>query len=199
VTAALLVLTGAGRFLFRINADRAHLQTGDARWIWARQELPEPAPVRFVASRELALSAISAGRAKARIFVDRRYVLRINGSFVGEGEQRPGDTLQAYDVSRFLIEGNNRLSIEASSPTGAGGILFWLDPGNGRPVVSDSHWEIRLSDIEVHSAIVWGRPPMYPWGYPALPGVQLSRMRSGQTLMTIDQDLKLALAPNFER
>jgi hypothetical protein len=116
--------------------------------------------------------ATAAGRAQARIFVDRRYVLRINGSFVGEGEQKPGDTLQTYDVSRFLTEGNNHISIEASSPTGAGGILFWLDPGNGRPLVSDSRWGIRLSDAVSRPAIVWGRPPMYPWGYPALPGVR---------------------------
>jgi hypothetical protein len=171
VTAGLLVMTAAGRFLFRTYADHAHLRTGDARWIWASasRELPEAAPLRFVASRDFARPATSAGRAQARIFVDRRYALRINGSLVGEGEQKPGDTLRTYDVSRFLIEGSNRISIEASSPTGAGGILFWLDPGDGRPLVSDSTWRIRLSEGGSQPAIVWGRPPMYPWGYPALP------------------------------
>src|SRR5262249_12927462 len=145
------------------------------------RDLPEAAPLRFVASREFDRRADSAGKATVRIFVDRRYVLWINGARVGEGEQKPGDRFDTYDVSPFLTAGRNCISIEASSPTGAGGILFWLDPGSGRAVVSDSGWEIRVSRGETHRAIVWGRPPMYPWGYPALPESKTQVQDSGLT------------------
>jgi hypothetical protein len=180
-TAGLLVVTAAGRFLFRTYADHAQLRTGDARWIWASaaRESPEAAPMHFVASRDFARPATSAGRAQARIFVDRSYVLWINGVRMGEGEQKPGDRLDTYDVSQVLKSGRNRVSIEASSPTGVGGILFWLDPGGGPAVVSDSTWEISGSEGKNHHAIIWGRPPMYPWGYPALPefGIQNSKFK----------------------
>src|SRR5262249_19473850 len=168
-----------GRLLFRTFDDHLNLRTGGALWIWAMRDLPEAAPLRFVASREFDRHGDPAGRATARIFVDRRYLLWINGTRVGEGEQKPGDRLDTYDVSRYVRPGKNRISIEASSPTGAGGILFWLDPGNGQAVVSDSTWEIRDSGGKSHRAIVWGRPPMYPWGYPALPEskIQTSRIR----------------------
>jgi hypothetical protein len=180
--AAALILSGAARLLFRTWADHLYLRTGRANWIWTARDLPEAAPIRFIASREFDRRGDSPPNATARIFVDRRYVLWINGVRVGEGEQKPGDRLDTYDVSRVLKPGRNRVSIEALSPKGAGGILFWLDSGGGQRVVSDSTWEISDSAGKSHRAIIWGRPPMYPWGYPGLPetGAQSSTFRIGR-------------------
>jgi hypothetical protein len=61
--------------------------------------------------------------------------------------------------------------IEAESPTGAGGILFHLDLPGAERVDSDATWRVSPSEAELARgagtpAAVWGRPPMYPWGYP---------------------------------
>jgi hypothetical protein len=157
-------------FLVRAHEDRLHLATGKARWIWATRELPEPAPLRFEAVKEFSLSR-PEGTGHARVFADRAYTLRVNGSLVGSGSQKPGDPLDDYDLSTRMRPGRNEIAIEASSPTGAGGILFWLDLGDGGSVVSDASWEIQTGPegSKRRRAVVWGRPPMYPWGYPALP------------------------------
>jgi hypothetical protein len=163
-----MAMSVLGRLLIRASADHVSLRTGDARWIWATRDLPEAVPLRFVASREFERGSASTGQAIARIFADRRYVLRINDTLIGSAEQKPGDPLRSYDVSRFLRPGRNRIWIEAWNPSGAGGILFWLDPGDGRPVVSNSSWKIESESEGGRNglAVEWGRPPMYPWGYP---------------------------------
>jgi hypothetical protein len=99
-----------------------------------------------------------------------RHVFFVNGVAVGSGEQRPGDALRSYELSRFLRPGRNRLRIHADHPNGAGGILFCLRLPDGSMVVSDKRWRVGRSENELASegrpAAVWGRPPMYPWGYP---------------------------------
>jgi hypothetical protein len=52
-----------------------------------------------------------------------------------------------------------------------GGLLFRLElPGRReRELVSDGTWHVERIDPSSEgerSAVVWGRPPMYPWGYP---------------------------------
>ena len=164
--AALTVAAGAGALaLGRALADRGHRVTGQAKWIWATREIPRPKPRRFTAERLFSLPAPPAA-ARAAIFVDRSYVLSVNGERVGQGEKRPGDALDFYDVARFLRSGQNGIAIEAASDNGVGGILFVLDfgPGGPAPVVSDERWTVNGA-----LAIVWGKPPMYPWGFPPTP------------------------------
>ncbi|HEY6929871.1 MAG TPA: hypothetical protein VJA66_09375 [Thermoanaerobaculia bacterium] len=155
--------------LIRAHEDRLHLATGAARWIWAMRDLPEKSPIRFTVKKEFALTRPSSP-SRARIFVDRAYELRVNGSLVGSGSQKPGDALDAYELFPTLKPGRNEISIDVSSPTGAGGILFWLDPGDGRTIVSDGSWDVdsKPGAEKPGRAAVWGRPPMYPWGYPPL-------------------------------
>ena len=126
-------------------------------------------PLRFYAVREFMLRAVPS-RATARIFVDREYVLSVNGQRGGAGGQSPGDSLAVYEVARFLRPGLNRVVIEASSPTGIGGILFAMDVA-GAPLVSDGRWRVdrdppALTGQARYRPVVWGSPPMYPWGYP---------------------------------
>jgi hypothetical protein len=163
---ALAVAASAGALaLGRALADRGHLVTGEAKWIWATREILRPKPRRFTAERRFSLAPAPAA-ARARIFVDRSYVLSVNGERVGEGKKRPGDALDLYDVAGFLRAGENRIAVEAASDNGVGGILFILDfgPGGPAPVVSDERWTVNGAP-----AIVWGKPPMYPWGFPPTP------------------------------
>ena len=144
--------------------------TGAARWIWFSLDLEKPAPLRFYAQRVFRLETVPAS-AKARLFVDRRGTLIINGSRFAAPEQRPGSRLSVREIAPALVTGVNRAVIEAESPTGAGGILFCLDLPEGKSVVSDASWRVSLSPTVLSRgggapAGVWGKPPMYPWGYP---------------------------------
>jgi hypothetical protein len=173
--ATLVLAVAAFHALSVAHADRRELATGGAEWIWYSSGTTHPQPLRFFATREFALRA-APQRATAKLFVDRAYVLFANGARVGSGEQRPGDPLRVYPVAPFLRAGVNRLVIEASSPTGVGGILFALDcDAYGRDaVVSGGAWRVDLSpDAETAGGrdrpMIWGRPPQPPWGYPRMP------------------------------
>jgi hypothetical protein len=161
--------------LIRAHADRMHLATGGAEWIWYTNRVPEPHPITFVATRDFVLDR-APERALAKVFVDRGHVLYVNGTRAGSGTQRPGDPLAVYQVASLLKTGINRIAIEAESPTGIGGILFSLDVHlSGRDaVVSDGRWRVDLAReaVEIgarYRPAVWGRPPQYPWGYPRIP------------------------------
>jgi hypothetical protein len=172
--AALALAAGAGAFaLWRARQDRLFLVTGPARWIWYTSQIREPAPLRFRAWKDFRLEAAPAGGAAARLFGDRDWTLEVNGTSVESGTQKPGDRLRVLDLAPWLRAGQNRISIEAASPNGVGGVLFWMDLDGGRSfVVSDGTWLVQrlpAGSEPAHMAAVWGRPPMYPWGYPRLP------------------------------
>ena len=159
----------------RRHQNRLHRATGPASWIWLADEVgEEPAPLRFFAAREFDWQGSGSGPTQALLFVDRRYALFFNGGLVGQGQQRPGDPLDAYDLSGLLRRGLNRIVIGAESPDGAGGILFLLTLSDGTQVPSDGRWRVAKTEKELESggrrAAVWGSPPMYPWGYPKLRG-----------------------------
>jgi len=159
----------------RRHQDRVHRATGPASWIWLTDEVgEEPAPLRFFAAREFEWQGSGSGPTQALLFVDRRYALFFNGGLVGQGRQRSGDPLDAYDLSGLLRRGLNRIVIGAESPDGAGGILFLLTLPDGTQLPSDSRWRVAKTEKELKSggrqAAVWGSPPMYPWGYPTLRG-----------------------------
>ena len=140
-----------------------------ARWVWI-SAAPERAPVRFSAVREFSLPA-TPSRAIARVFVDPRFALWLNGSLAGAGGQRPGDPPAALEVASLLRKGKNTVAIVAESPDGVGGILFSLETGDrSTAVVSGPDWSIepsarQLSPTGSRRAAVLGRPPLYPWGY----------------------------------
>ena len=154
--------------LVRARRTRANGFAG-ARWVWI-SAAPERAPVRFSAVREFSLPA-TPSRAIARIFVDPRFALWLNGSLAGAGGQRPGDPPAALEVASLLRKGKNTVAIVAESPDGVGGILFSLETGDrSTAVVSGPDWSIdptgRLVGTgQSRRAAVLGRPPLYPWGY----------------------------------
>jgi hypothetical protein len=164
------VLAGAALLSgIRAGRDRANLVTDGALWIWFRLDIGEREPIHFYASRRFRLDS-EPGEARAKLFVDPRGVLTVNGRRFLPVEQRPGSSLAVFEIAPALVEGENRLVVEAESPSGAGGILFCLDLPEGRRVVSDSSWRVSLTEPaapgEDRPAAVWGRPPMYPWCYP---------------------------------
>jgi hypothetical protein len=175
---AIAVLVSGAAALFtviRAHEDRMWLRTGAAEWIWYSSGPGERRPVRFFATREIVLPAAPV-RATAKLLVDREHVLYVNGMRAGSAVQRPGDPLRLYHVAALLRTGVNRIAIEASSPTGVGGILFSLDlDAFGRDaVVSNGRWRVDLSAEALRTGarygpVVWGRPPQYPWGYPRMP------------------------------
>jgi hypothetical protein len=157
------------------HAEREYSRTGDARWIWYSRDVKKPGPLAFVATRDVVLNR-APGRATAKVFGDAWHVLWVNGARVGGRRQRPGDPLALYEVARFLRPGLNRIAIESGSESGIGGLLFALDLSDrGRDtVVSDQRWRVDPSRGAISSGgryrpDVWGRPPMYPWGWPRLP------------------------------
>lgn len=174
-----VALLGGAAALAAVRAfsdSRARLPTGGARWIWYLRDLTEPAPLKFYAQRDFDLEAVPAA-ATAKIFVDRRGVLFVNGTRFEMEPRRPGDRLLFVDVARALRAGRNRLLIEAESESGPGGILFALDLARKNQVVSDRSWRVALSESaltrnEGIPALVWGRPPMWPWGYPRVGGLK---------------------------
>src|SRR6516164_6363966 len=94
--------------LLREVRDRQQPAAG-ASWIWFSYGAEDPGPIRFFAGREFSWSGGAASPSRAFVFVDRRYVLSVNGSRVGAGGQKPGDRLDAYDLSRLLRPGVNRV------------------------------------------------------------------------------------------
>jgi hypothetical protein len=170
-----IVAAGAIRATLRAHSDRELSRTGEARWIWYSREIKEPRPISFVATRDVVFDRAPA-RATAKIFADRWHVLWVNGRRAGAGSQQPGARLALYEIAPLLSRGVNRIAVEAGSDTGAGGLLFSLDlSGSGRDaVVSDVRWRVDASRDAIRSGgryrpAVWGRPPMYPWGWPRLP------------------------------
>ena len=173
----LSLIAGAGLLAaVRGFRDRSRLATGSARWIWYLRDLTHPEPLKFYAERHFVLAAVPV-TARAKVFVDRRGAVVVNGSRFEAGERRPGDDMRILDVGRALKSGRNRVVIEAESPTGAGGILFALDLRGENAIVSDGLWRVALAESVLARGggarpVVLGRPPMYPWRYPAssLPG-----------------------------
>ena len=170
-----IAATAAIRATLRAHAERELSRTGTAQWIWYSRDVKEPGPVAFVATRDVVLDR-APERATAKVFADAWHVLWVNGERVGGGKQRPGDPLALYEAAPRFRAGINRIALEAGSETGVGGLLFSLDLSlSGRDaVVSDERWRVDASRAAITSggryrAAVWGRPPMYPWGWPRLP------------------------------
>ena len=173
--AAVIAAAAALHGVLRRFEDRRHLRTGGAEWIWYSRAGRLPRPLHFYAFRDWTL-ARAPRRARALVFADPGAVLWIGEVRVATLRQRPGDSLAVVDLAPYLRAGNNRIVIEASSPDGIGGILFAAE-GEGidaDAIASGRAWRVALEAREAERgngapAIVWGRPPQYPWGYPRLP------------------------------
>jgi len=172
VAAGLLAAGGVLLAARRAIEDRRFLLTGPARWIWWSREIPEPAPLRFRCWKEFHIEGERPAHAPTLFFGDCQWMLEVNGHPLASGSQKPGAALRGLDAAAWLESGVNRIRVEASSANGVGAILFWMDLGSGRLVVSDRTWEaasLPAGNAAPRRVEEWGRPPMYPWGYPRPP------------------------------
>ena len=172
VAAAAIASASLLTALWRAVEDRRFLNTGKAQWIWLTRDVPEPAPMRFRAWKSFSIETAPAS-APAFVFGDPEWTLDVNGVRAAQGAQHPGDSIRTLDLAGLLRRGRNSLVLESRSPRGVGGLLFRLVLRSGREVVSDGSWRVvalpLLPSRRIGNAAVWGRPPMYPWGYPPLP------------------------------
>jgi hypothetical protein len=175
VLAGLIVAVAGVRGLHRFWTSALSHLTGPAQWIWSTDVLEElhPEAALFVAS--LSLDAPPPG-ALLKISGDREYVAYINGTLAACGWSRPGFRLDLFDVAHLLKQGRNVVAVEVRSPTPVGGLLLALDvDGVGQNVlVSGPAFRMRrrfdLSEpgpADSRVPVTWGRPPRFPWGYPA--------------------------------
>lgn len=155
--------------------------TGAAEWIWADDASAAPGrPAAYVLLRDFELDA--APEAAARLFVaaDREYAVHLNGHQIARGAYRRGEPVDEFQVAHLLREGPNRLTIEARTPHGDGGVLAGIELADASmPVVTDGDWqftddwdprlvkgETLLADARPALRPVrgWGRPPVGRWG-----------------------------------
>lgn len=155
--------------------------TGAAEWIWADDASAAPGrPAAYLLLRDFELDA--APEAAARLFVaaDREYAVHLNGHQIARGAYRRGQPIDEFQVAHLLREGPNRLTIEARTPHGDGGVLAGIELADGSmPAVTDGDWqftddwdprlvkgETLLADARpaLRPVRVWGRPPVGRWG-----------------------------------
>lgn len=175
VIGLVVALLVAGRGVHRMWARQLSHLTGDAQWVWstdALERIHQEAGL-FVATFRVEAPARSA---LLKVCGDREYVAYVNGTVAGCGWSRPGFRLDLLDIAHLLRAGANTLAVEVRSPTPVGGVLVALDvEGVGSNVVTTGRSFVfrRRFDLsavrtdEAFSPTTWGRPPRFPWGYPA--------------------------------
>jgi len=155
--------------------------TGAAEWIWTDDASAEPGqPAVYVLLRDFELPAAPTEAARLFVAADREYAVHLNGHQIARGAYRRGEPIDEFRVAHLLREGSNRLTIEARTPHGDGGVLAGIELADGSmPVVTDGDWLVltdwdpRLVKGETPLAEagpmlgpvrVWGRPPVGRWG-----------------------------------
>ncbi len=155
--------------------------TGAAEWIWADDASAAPGrPAAYVLLRDFELPAAPTEAARLFVAADREYAVHLNGHQIARGAYRRGEPVDEFQVAHLLREGPNRLTIEARTPHGDGGVLAGIELADASmPVVTDGDWqftddwdprlvkgETLLADARpaLRPVRVWGRPPMGRWG-----------------------------------
>lgn len=155
--------------------------TGAAEWIWADDASAAPGrPAAYVLLRDFELPAAPTEAARLFVAADREYAVHLNGHQIARGAYRRGEPVDEFQVAHLLREGPNRLTIEARTPHGDGGVLAGIELADASmPVVTDGDWqftddwdprlvkgEILLADARpaLRPVRVWGRPPVGRWG-----------------------------------
>ena len=155
--------------------------TGAAEWIWAEDASAAPGqPAVWVLLRDFQLDVAPQEAARLFVVADREYAVHLNGRQIARGAYRHGEPVDEFQVAHLLREGSNRLTIEARTPYGDGGVLAGIELADGSmPVVTDGEWlvlgewdprqvkgETPLADAgaALRPVRVWGRPPVGRWG-----------------------------------
>lgn len=180
VTRALLLAGAVGLALalqavYRNLSVPARLPVDEASWVWAPDANPWRGPEAFFLVRDFELTQVPNG-AQLAILVDEEYVVFVNGRLVGSGRYRPGAPLDRYELGGILRSGINRITVEARSSRGVGGVVAQVggEDAGGFRLGTDASWRVirrftpRLRDpgspLPDQTAVVLGRPPYGRWG-----------------------------------
>lgn len=119
-----------------------------ARWIAPSGEKKEN--YTFLARKQFSLDRVPAS-AMLRVCADSRYVLYLNGQFVGVGPARHSHKryfYDSYDVAKFLCAGKNHLAAEVHCPVKATFIAAPVTPALWLQldgiVGTDASWQVRV-------------------------------------------------------
>lgn len=171
-----IVLLAAAEYGARRAISRRWLPTHSARWIWIDNRDEPNVPIAFAMVRDFHLGQVP-DRGRLLIRADEEYQIKLNGVPVGANRYVDGSPIDAYDVTRLLQKGSNRIRADLRSGRGVGGFLFSLEmegPDRVRRVVSDSGWRVyrrQIRDLGKRKKLpagesprVWAAPPTGRWG-----------------------------------
>ncbi|MEX0936748.1 MAG: GDSL-type esterase/lipase family protein [Pirellulales bacterium] len=147
------------------------------QWIWGVAGANEQAPrLNCTFRKSVALSGPVKGRIE--LTCDDRYELFVNGRRIGSGNN--WQTLDRYDVTQFLKDGENEIRIECRNGEGPAGLAARLvvQPPEGAEVVhvSDASWEAAMEppggwDPQAARKLTWNQAYVLgpflqaaPWG-----------------------------------
>jgi len=93
----------------------------EPRWIWGVEGANREAPVGTCFFRKTFELAAPPEAGRIEIACDDRYVLRLNGKLVGASNRR--ETLDRFDVTPLLVEGENSLHVRCVNDGDAAGLV----------------------------------------------------------------------------
>jgi serine/threonine protein kinase len=120
-----------------------------AGWIWSKE--PASGPSKVYLRKRFTLES-APNRATLSLTADESFTVWINGQRAAQGTfSDRTHRIQAFDVARFLRQGDNVLAVEAFGRAGRAGVLAELDDnGSGiftRTLVSDTTWKVSSQPI----------------------------------------------------
>jgi len=146
-----------------------------AEWIWYPESFEIDNVDRYF--RKVFTITDKIKDAWIHIAVDDKYLLYINGEFLGEGSGWVNPRI--YEVSSKLKQGKNVIAIKASDFDEGQGVLFEMiinyDSGEKVRLISDESWKcydkeetnwqtLEFNDSGWRDAISLGAVPTRPWG-----------------------------------
>lgn len=202
------VSAAAGNGTFEVSA-YGHVAP---EWIWGS----EGADVEAEAGRcdflkSFSLDEVHTGRLE--IVCDNQYVVRLNGRLIGIGNQWKQWT--AYDVSPFLVVGENRIQVRCRNEGGPAGLAVKLilasaaGPSTSEVIATDASWEAKPQSSGTWDPTIDAQTPwvpatvlgavgsIEPWGEVAaakeLVALRASRRVTGEATQMQDGDRVLFL------
>lgn len=118
------------------------VDSGEAQWIWSREQAEGQIPAGTCYFRKR-ISMAKIERASIEITADNRYELYVNGRLVGKGGE--WQQLDSYDVLRYMVSGQNVIAVRVDNvqPGSAGLVARVTMRRKGNTDVSfstDSSW-----------------------------------------------------------
>lgn len=177
--AGVLAASFAGFDSLRLAYARDHQPTGSAEWIWGRQM---EAPSAYFLVRDFTLNG-EVESAELQIVADEAYTAYFNGARIGSNRFRARSPVDRYDVSRYVNQGNNRITVLVEFTRLRGGLLARIvardEDGSDEHelVVTDDSWSVlpefagpRMTDPDFQlrplpRARSLGRSPLGRWGW----------------------------------